>query len=138
MTVAPTNVTVAIPFSINQSGLVETEQVPVKQLADRVTALASTQPGERVMAIRFGVDTANLLYALGDPMVSNQLALGLTVAMKVYEPGAVLTGIAPIANASGDGIASIQATAVPVTAQVSAPALTTVVVRADGTVITSS
>lgn len=138
MTVAPTNVTMAIPFTLDQSGVVATEQVPVRQLADRVTALASTQPGERVMAARFGVDTANLLYALNDPMVAQQLALSLTVAMKLYEPGAVLTGIYPITNASGNGIASIQATAVPATAQVSAPALTTVIVRADGTVITSS
>lgn len=138
MSVAPTNVAMAIPFAIDNSGGVAVEQVPVKQLADRVTALASTQPGERVMATRFGVDTANLLYALDDPMVAQQLALGLTIAMKIYEPGAVLTSIAPITNASGNGIASIRASAVPATAQVAAPATTTVVIRADGTVITSS
>lgn len=138
MTVAPTNVAMAIPFAIDDSGAVATEQIPVKQLADRVTALASTQPGERVMATRFGVDTANLLYAINDPMVAQQLALGLTIAMKIYEPGAILTGITPVTSASGNGIASIQASAVPATAQVSAPATTTVIVRADGTVITSS
>lgn len=138
MTVAPVNIAMSIPFAIDDSGAVTVEQVPVKQLADRVTALASTQPGERVMAIRFGVDTANLLYAASDPLVAQQLTLGLTSAMKIFEPGAVLTGVTPIANATGEGIASIQATAIPATAQVAAPATTTVVVRADGTVITSS
>lgn len=138
MAAVPVNSAMAIPFAIDSSGTVAVEQVPVKQLADRVTALASTQPGERVMAARFGVDTANLLYAIDDPLAAKQLAIGLMASMKIFEPGAVLTGVVPVSNTAGTGVAAIRATAVPATAQVGAPARASVVVRADGTVITSS
>lgn len=138
MTPVTGNVAISIPFALSASGTIATEQSAVAQLGQRVTALASTQPGTRVMANGYGVDTANLLYAFDDPMVAQQLALGLRSAMKIYEPGATLTGLIPLSNSAGTGITAIQATAVPATAQIAAPRTSTVTVRADGTVITSS
>lgn len=137
MSIAPSNVAIALPFGIDDSGAVAVEQVPIRQLSDRVTALAATQPGQRVMATRFGVDSANLLFSLGDELASQQISLSLASAMKIYEPGAVLKSVSLVADSAGTGIASIQAVAAPATVQVGAPASVTVTVRADGTVITS-
>jgi len=128
----------AIPFAIDESGAVATTQSGVQQLSDRVTALASTQPGERVMQVQFGVDTASLLFSLGNPAATQQLALALGDAMKVYEPGAVLTGIVPVSNAASTGVARIVATAVAASSQGTTSTTSGVVVRADGTVITTS
>lgn len=137
MTVAPASVAMSIPFALDDSGAVAIEQVPVTQLSERVSALASTQPGQRVMAARFGVDSAHLLFGVSE-LSLQALRVQLIDAMKLYEPGAMLTSIAPVASASGTGIAAIRASAVPASGQVGVPSTTRVVIRADGTVVTSS
>lgn len=131
------SVAIAIPFSLNDSGVIASAQSEVEQLSQRVTALASTQLGERVMAASFGVDTASLLFALGDPMATERLTLALGSAMQIYEPGAVLTSVRPVANSSNTGIARIVAQAVPASTQGTSSAHATIAVRADGTVITT-
>jgi phage baseplate assembly protein W len=101
----------AIPFSISQGG-VAVEQSPVSQMRSRVTALASTQPGTRVMAGGFGVNTAHQLFAFTDPLGVQELAEDLRGKMRIYEPGAQLISVQPIADASGSGIASVVVNAV--------------------------
>lgn len=137
MASAPVSVSMSIPFAIDSSGLVATEQSPLEALAQRVSALASTQPGERVMANRFGVNTAALLFTMSDPLVTSNLMITIAAAMKTYEPGATLKSITPILDSSGTGVASILADAVPTAPQSAAAVATKVTVRADGTVITS-
>ena len=136
---APVSVSMAIPFALDSSGLVATEQSQVAALDQRVTALASTQPGERVMAAAFGVDTASLLFNVDANSAISMLGLALSAKMRVYEPDAELTGVSPQLDASGTGVVSIVATARPTaSSSASAGSSSTVLVRADGTVVTLS
>lgn len=136
MVAVPAAVSMAIPFAVDDSGLVATEQAQVAALSQRVTALASTQPGERVMAVDFGVDTAALLFNATGDQAFQVLGIGLTAKMRRFEPGAELTGIRPLLNASGSGVAAVVATARPVAGTGASSSSATVIVRADGTVVT--
>lgn len=103
----PQPVAAALPFAIDSTGAVAQQPSAISQLRDRVTALASTQPGQRPMATAFGVDTANLLFAFRDPMANTQISNDLKAAMTVYEPGAVLKSVTPVLNPAGTGIAGV-------------------------------
>jgi phage baseplate assembly protein W len=135
---APSPVSISIPFALDSSGLVATEQSSVVALSQRVTALASTQPGERVMAADFGVDTASLLFNASADSILQVMGLALTAKMKHYEPGAELTSVQPLLDASGTGLVAVVATAQPVASSGSSSASAAVTVRADGTVVTLS
>lgn len=127
----------AIPFALDQNGRVAIEQAPLSQLRARVTALASTQPGTRVMAVGFGVDTARLLFGFRDPMSQDEIRNDLARAMTFYEPGATLTSVTPIADATGTGVAGVLAEAIrkdQASAVRVGSGFTTVSVGADGSV----
>lgn len=132
-------VSISIPFALDSAGLVATEQSAITALGQRVTALASTQPTERIMETNFGIDTAALLFTdVTDEFTSRVLGQALVTKMGIYEPDAVLTGIQPIANAAGTGVAAILATAAPKANASSSATSSSVLVRADGTVVTLS
>lgn len=125
-----------IPFALTQ-GQVAVDQSALSQMRARVTALASTQPGQRVMSTGFGVNTATRLFAFTDPLAPQEIATDLRAAMRFYEPGAQLTAVRPIADASGSGVAAVVAEAVRKdTASVTSAAAghTTVRIGADGSV----
>jgi phage baseplate assembly protein W len=107
----PQPVAAALPFAIDATGSVRIQPSATSQLRDRVTALASTQPGARVAAAGFGVDTARILFDWNDPMSGTQLAHELTQAMRVYEPGAVLRSVTPVMNPANTGVAAVLADA---------------------------
>lgn len=130
------SLSIAIPFSLDESGTVAVASSDIEALSQRVTALASTQPGERVMAIPFGVDTASLLFNVDANSVLQMLTTGLMAKMKVYEPSAELTSVQPFMNTSGTGIAAIAATARPVASSSARSNSARVIIRADGTVVT--
>lgn len=104
-------IAMAIPFAIDSSGAVAVQPSAVAQLRDRVTALASTQPGQRVNASDFGVNTASLLFGFHDPMAVTQIGNDLRAAMVVYEPSAVLVSVTPVLSPNGSGIAGVVADA---------------------------
>lgn len=108
----PQPVAAALPFAIDATGAVSIQPSATAQLRDRVTALASTQPGQRVARVNFGVDTASLLFDYRHPMGSTQLGNELAAAMRVYEPGATLTSVTPVLDPTGTGIAGVVADAV--------------------------
>jgi len=108
----PQPIAAALPFAIDATGSVSVQPSASAQLRDRVTALASTQPGQRVARVNFGVDTASLLFSYRDPMGPTQLGHELADAMRIYEPGATLTSVTPIMSPAGTGIAAVLADAV--------------------------
>lgn len=127
-----------IPFAIAQ-GRVAVDQSPVSQMRSRVTALASTQPGQRVMATGFGVNTAARLFNdHNDPLFAQEIANDLRNAMRFYEPGAHLVSVQPVASPAGTGIAAVVANAERKdTSSMSAAArgTSTVRIEADGSVV---
>lgn len=104
-------VAMAVPFALDSTGAVAQNVSADSQLNDRITALASTIPGTRPMATRFGVSTQPLLFAPGDSMALNEIHNDITVQLSIYEPGAQLNSITPITNTSSTGIAGIVCTA---------------------------
>ena len=104
-------VAVALPFAIDPSGAVGVQPSATAQLRDRITALASTQPGQRPMASSFGVNTASLLFNFRDPMATAEIGNSVKEAMTVYEPSAVLKSVTPVLNAAGTGVAGVIADA---------------------------
>jgi len=128
-------VAVSLPFAIDQSGAVGVQPSATAQLRDRVTALASTQPGQRVAAVGFGVATAHLLFTFRDPMAVTEIGHDVQQAMTVYEPTAVLKSITPVMDATGTGIAGVIADAARKDDALARPsAHTTVRVGVGGTV----
>lgn len=133
----PQPIAPSIPFAIDRTGRVAVNQSPIGQLRDRVTALASTQPGQRVMNVNFGVNTARMLFGFDDPMAPQEISADLTRAMVLYEPGATLTAVRLVSDASGTGVAGVVAEAVrkdQANSVLSGSGFTTVTVGADGSV----
>lgn len=126
-----------IPFAFAQ-GRVAVDQSALSQMRSRVTALASTQPGQRVMAVGYGVNTAARLFGFHDgPLAAQEIATDLRAAMRFWEPGAALLSVRPIADAAGTGVAAVIADAVRKDTASSATAATghsTVRIDADGSV----
>lgn len=128
-------VAVALPFAVDATGALAVQPSATAQLRDRVTALASTPPGQRVAAVNFGVNTAQLLFNFRDPMATTQIGHEVAAAMTVYEPSAVLRSITPVMDATGTGIAGVIADAARKDTVLSRPsAHTTVRISIGGTV----
>lgn len=127
----------AIPFALDRNGQVAVDQSAISQLRSRVTALACTQPGQRVMSVGFGVDTARMLFRITDPMSSTELRNDLARAMTFWEPSATLVSVKPVADASGTGLAGVVAEAIrkdQASAVRTGSGFTTVAIGADGSV----
>ena len=91
--------TVAIPFHVDSTGAIQTVVDDDRALQDRVMALVSTVPGERLMRADYGVRTTDALF---DPIVREivlgELKLEIAQAIRKWEPAAVITDIRPIAT----------------------------------------
>lgn len=104
-------VAMAIPFALDSTGAVAQNVSSASQLDDRVTALASTIPGSRVMATAFGVNTQTLLFSPGDSMSLTEIRNEVALKLIVYEPTAQLISVTPLTNTSVTGVAGIVCTA---------------------------
>lgn len=100
-------VAIALPFALDATGAVAQNLSPDGQLSDRVTALASTLPGTRVMACGFGTDTQTLMFAPGDSMNQSVVANSLREKMATYEPGVTLVSVTQVLNAANTGISGL-------------------------------
>lgn len=85
-------------FGVNQSGGIDFTTNPEEQLVDRVHALVSTLPGERVMRTTYGVATTQLLFAPDAQMADLQLQDLVTDAVTEWEPSAVISRITSTTN----------------------------------------
>lgn len=90
---------VSIPFHIDSTGAVQTTSSDEQALQDRVMALVSTVPGERLMRADYGVPTPRELFDpnIGD-IVFAELKLLAAQAIRQWEPGAVIVDIEPSIN----------------------------------------
>lgn len=97
---------VSIPFHINSTGSVQTTSSDDQALQDRVMALVSTVPGERLMRSDYGVPTPNFLF---EPNIRDslfgQLQGAAMQAIRRWEPTAVIVGVTPIANQDNTTVA---------------------------------
>lgn len=91
--------TCAIPFQLDSTGAVQQVTDDSRALQDRVMALVSTVPGERLMRADFGIPTPNELFDpnIGD-LVFAELKLLAAQAIALWEPGAVIVDIQPVIN----------------------------------------
>jgi phage baseplate assembly protein W len=91
--------TCAIPFQLDSTGAIQQVTDNNRALQDRVMALVSTVPGERLMRADYGVPTPNELFDpnIGD-LVFAELKLMASQAIRQWEPGAVIVDIQPVIN----------------------------------------
>lgn len=88
------------PFAIDHSGLVANTTDEREMLLDRVHALASTLPGDRVYRATYGVPTTAALFAV-DGATANQILQGqVRDAVSRWEPSAVVSAIVAKVNDS--------------------------------------
>lgn len=97
----------AIPFSIDHSGGLTLVSDSFMQLSDRVRALVSTQPGERVMRRTFGVATAATLFAVSAETAQAQIQQATLEAVARWEPEARVRTVAGTPNFE-QGVVNVQ------------------------------
>jgi hypothetical protein len=90
---------VSIPFHVDSTGAIQATSSDDQALQDRVMALVSTVPGERLMRASYGVPTPSEIFDphIGD-LVFAELKLLASQAIKQWEPAAVIVDIQPVIN----------------------------------------
>ncbi|WP_020142235.1 GPW/gp25 family protein [Terracoccus sp. 273MFTsu3.1] len=81
------------PFRISANGGVSTTPNPDAQIAQRVKALLSTQPGERRVNYAFGVPTTSMLFENKTALTGGILAGQVRDTLAVFEPGVAVENI---------------------------------------------
>ncbi|MFH9731884.1 poly-gamma-glutamate hydrolase family protein [Streptomyces sp. NPDC017260] len=94
------SVAMRTPFAIDHSGGVDTTTDPREQLLDRVQALVSTLPGERVMRATYGVPTSAALFEVDADAANDQLQRAVLSAVAEFEPSAVVSAV--VANVNNE------------------------------------
>lgn len=93
------SITCAIPFQLDSTGAVQQVSNEDRALQDRVMALVSTVPGERLMRADYGVPTSAELF---DPMIRDLVFTELkqlaAQAIRKWEPAAAVIDIKPLIN----------------------------------------
>lgn len=83
------------PFQVTPSGQVAVTDDPRVQAQQHVTALVSTNPGERVMLPDYGVALSGLVFAPGNLVVAQTIQRDVTQALAQWEPGLVVNSVSP-------------------------------------------
>lgn len=100
------SLTCAIPFHLDSTGTVQQVSSEDKALSDRVRALVSTVPGERLMRSDYGVRTPDALF---DPIIRDMVFAELrqmaAQAIRKWEPAAVIVDIQPITSQDDNTVA---------------------------------
>lgn len=90
---------VSIPFTVDSTGAIQSTMNDDQALQDRVMALVSTVPGDRLMRAAYGVPTPNALF---DPMIQDmvfaELQMMCAAAIRKWEPAAAIVSITPAIN----------------------------------------
>ena len=101
-------VEISVPFHIADDGSVAFESSPDRQIAQRVNALVSTEPGERVMQPGYGVALQALVFETDDELVTAETTDIVAKALSFYEPGLILRSVNPVRGKHGDGISTVE------------------------------
>lgn len=83
------------PFGLTPSGQVAVTDDPRVQARQHVTALVSTNPGERVMLPEYGVALSGLVFAPDNVVVAQTVQRDVTQALAAWEPGISVTSVIP-------------------------------------------
>lgn len=99
---------ISYPFAVAPSGQISATQDPDKQISQHVHALLSTEPGERVMANDYGVQTRSLLFEPEDFVMADQIADNVREQMATYEPGVLVRSVDPVPDPGGTGLVEVR------------------------------
>ena len=131
---------IVAPFQLTPSGSIATTKDPRVQAQQHVTALVSTNPGERVMLPGYGVGLAALVFAPNSPVVTATIQQDVAQALAQWEPSIIVNGVSPAAGADPTtGVAMVNVD-FQAGAQPGAPgsAVQTATILVGGTVINDS
>lgn len=87
------SVTINLPFSFDANGAVATTTSERKQLLNRVRAVVSTAPGDRVMRPNYGVDTASFLFMPIAGIAEAEIRSAIVAGVARWEPSAVVHSV---------------------------------------------
>jgi len=102
MTIQP-----AVPFALAPGGRVAVDTDPDIQISKRIRTLVSTQPGERVNRMSYGVPLSTLLFEPEDP-AQGELEEMVRDKVAEYEPGVEVRVVNPTWNADGDRMVAVE------------------------------
>lgn len=128
----------SIPFSLTPDGRVSIETDPNVQIGQRVNALVSTAPGDRVMNLNYGVALNAFVFEDIDDETEARLADVVKTALSIYEPGVVVRVVTPTWSADQTSVLGVnvdyQRTDAPNSPLVISKKINTAVLKVGGTV----
>jgi Bacteriophage baseplate protein W len=97
-----------MPFGLYPQGGVMVTEDPNLQTQQHIESLITTQPGERVMLPKYGVNSGRYVFSPNDQTISAILVNDVTTALNNWEPSVNVLAIRPTPNSSIYGIANIE------------------------------
>jgi phage baseplate assembly protein W len=98
----------AIPFALAPGGRVAVDTDPDVQISRRIRTLVSTEPGERVNRLAYGVPLASLLFETEDPDGQDRLEEMVREKVDEFEPGVEVRVVNPTWNLEGDRMVAVE------------------------------
>jgi phage baseplate assembly protein W len=131
---------ILMPFQLTASGGVAVTESPYTQAQQHVTALVSTNPGERVMLPGYGVALEALVFSPNDDVVAATIQSDVTQALAAWEPSITVNSVTPATSTdptTGVAMVNVDFTAVASPSQPGTQ-LQTATILVGGTVINDS
>lgn len=129
-----TSTSFLVPFQLTSQGTVATTSDPDTVSSQRVKAIISTSPNQRVMLADYGIPLASYLFSPDIPESIDRITTDIITAMQKYEPVITILEVKPIINEAAIGVQDIQVEFTQSTDQAFTPTLTATVL-VGGTVV---
>lgn len=95
-------VEMTIPFALGPDGNVSLAVEDYPRAKQRVQALVTTKPTERVMDTRFGVPLERFLFESDDASIQVELRSTVADVVARYEPGVAIGSVSPVVVSDSD------------------------------------
>lgn len=128
----------AAPFGLSPSGGIAVFSTPSDQVQAHLTALVSTQPGERVMLPAYGVPLASLVFGDTAGVVVQQVGQDVQQAIGQWEPTVNLINVNLDVSDTPEGLAGVTVEYSPGQEVTSTATISTATVLVGGTVVGNS
>jgi len=122
------------PFQLTSQGQIATTSDPDTIALQRVRAIISTAPNERVMLGDYGIDLPAYLFSPDVQESITRISTDIVTAMQKYEPTITILDVEPVVNEVALGIEDIKVEFTQATDQAYTPTLTATVL-VGGTVV---
>lgn len=122
------------PFQLTSQGSVATTADPDTIAMQRVRAIISTAPNERVMLADYGVDLPAYLFSTDIAESVARISTDIITAMQKYEPTITILDVEPVVNETALGIEDVKVEFTQSTDQAYTPTLTATIL-VGGTVV---